>query len=46
MFIFFYKDDVTKTKLQELYPNGILTLHKADLDGKDFYIYLVPGAAQ
>ena len=46
MFVFFNKDDASKSKLEELYPNGILTLHKTDIEGKDFYIYLVPGAAQ
>jgi hypothetical protein len=46
MFIFYYKDEGTKSKLKALYPNGILSLHQADQDGKDFYIYLVPGAAQ
>ena len=46
LFIFYYKDDESKTKLAQLYPQGILTLHQADLDGKDFYIYLVPGRSQ
>ncbi|MEJ5201482.1 MAG: glycosyltransferase family 39 protein [Anaerolineales bacterium] len=29
-------------KLRQLYPDGVLTLHKAALPGKDFLIFLVP----
>ncbi len=29
-------------KLRQLYPEGVLTLHRASLPGKDFLIFLVP----
>lgn len=29
-------------KLRQLYPEGVLTLHRASLPGKDFLIFLIP----
>jgi len=44
LFIFFEKDDKSRTKLKQMYPNGVLSLYQSGFDGKDFYVYLVSGS--
>lgn len=44
LFIFKPEDTVTQEKLAELYPGGMLTRHITAREGKDFMMYLVPGA--
>jgi hypothetical protein len=35
-------DQETLDVLKELYPNGSLEIHRSDVEGHDFWIYLVP----
>ncbi len=42
LFIVYEKDLESLKKLQNLYPDGITSYHNARLEGKDYFIFLVP----
>jgi hypothetical protein len=44
MFLFKPEDEDALDRLRQVYPDGILSLYQSDIDGKDFYIYIVPAA--
>jgi hypothetical protein len=46
LFLFKPEDDEALESLQELYPEGFLSLYKSEFEGKDFSIYLVPGESR
>jgi hypothetical protein len=46
LFILKEEDADTLTLLRQLYPNGVVGKFDSTLDGKDFWIYTVPGAAE
>jgi hypothetical protein len=43
LFIFKPEDIETLQELKEIYPGGMMRLYESEREGKDFYIYLVPG---
>ena len=43
LFIFKPEDENTRTTLETLYPNGILSLYQSQIRGRDFYVFLAPG---
>ncbi len=44
--LFLFKPDDTNAleRLQQLYPEGFLSFHESEFEGKSFYIYLVPSS--
>ena len=42
--LFFVKfdDQIGMGRLQELYPNGFVAFHESDVEGREFYTYIVP----
>ncbi len=42
MFLFRPDDEETLTQLQSFYPEGIMKLYDAQVEGTDFYIYFIP----
>jgi hypothetical protein len=43
LFIFYHKDEKSRATLEQMYPEGVLSLYPSGFDGKDFFVYLVPG---
>jgi hypothetical protein len=42
MFLFKPEDVEALDRLRQVYPDGNLSMYQSEIDGKDFYIYIVP----